>query len=92
MITKGANTSRRIIEDLPLSYFILRAQSLKLYRQTLRQTQQIQRADTRREVRQQVRQFIDPYKHNKDVELGKRALSEARSQIKYLEQLISMSQ
>ena len=92
MITKGSTTTRRIVEDLPLSYFILRAQSLKLYRQTLKQIQQIQRVDTRREVRLQIREHFEQYKNNRDVEKGKRGLAEARSQIKYLEQLISMSQ
>jgi len=84
-------SKRRIVEELPLSFFLLRAQTLKLYRQTLRQIYQIKRLDTRAEVHQQVKEQFLQYKNNRDVEKGKKALAGARPQLKQLSEIISMS-
>lgn len=91
MITRRV-VSKGPIEQLPLSYFLLRAQALKLYRQILKEIKQIQREDTRLEIKQQAKDQFLQYKDNRDVEKGRRALAEGHSQLKELRQIIYMSQ
>ncbi|KAL9653822.1 hypothetical protein ABK040_012883 [Willaertia magna] len=82
---------RTVVEDLPLAYFVLRTQTLKFYREILKDLNKVNREDTKKEVFEQIKPEFLAFKTNRDVERGKKALSEGKTRYKQLKDLIYMT-
>ncbi|KAK3864796.1 hypothetical protein Pcinc_029537 [Petrolisthes cinctipes] len=78
-------------QTMSLKRFMLRVEALKLYRNVLRQAQQLPDPTQRQDVQEWVRADFETHRHHQDEETIKRLIMQGKQQLEELEKTIKRS-